>query len=322
MKKKLKIILIAVLVASIAVCCFIVYACSSKKDTEDNALKLSFKSASGYDYLKTIDGETVTINGYMATSSPVDGSFIFLMNLPYQSCPFCVPNTSQLSNTMEIYPKKGEKFGYTNQAIKVIGTLVVSESVDKPFTDQYGYEFNFKIVNAKYTILKAEDISNELALWQKIASTDIINELYRMFDYVNFCCKWNTYYVNSYVNADGEYVAGYYLYASDAKYYITHEGAQWNYGYQEGYFENIINQIEKVDETAFADLVECVEKAKALSLKAIGELEAGNYTYENIYVEKFDTYDDVYTLNIGEELAEEMDTIYLEFSNWIGSWEM
>lgn len=68
----------------------------------EDATKLSFKAASGYDYLKSLDGQTVTISGYMATSSPVDGSFMFLMNLPYQSCPFCVPNTSQLSNTMEI----------------------------------------------------------------------------------------------------------------------------------------------------------------------------------------------------------------------------
>ena len=64
----------------------------------ENVTKLSFKAASGYDYLKTLDGTLVTISGYMATSSPVDGSFMFLMNLPYQSCPFCVPNTSQLSN--------------------------------------------------------------------------------------------------------------------------------------------------------------------------------------------------------------------------------
>ena len=70
----------------------------------ENITKLSFKAASGYDYLKTLNGTLVTISGYMATSSPVDGSFMFLMNLPYQSCPFCVPNTSQLSNTMEIYP--------------------------------------------------------------------------------------------------------------------------------------------------------------------------------------------------------------------------
>ena len=91
-----------------------------------------------YDYLKTLDGTRVAISGYMATSSPVDGSFMFLMNLPYQNCPFCVPNTSQLSNTMEVYSKKDEPFGYTNQAIKVISTLKVADSADKPVTDKYG----------------------------------------------------------------------------------------------------------------------------------------------------------------------------------------
>ena len=116
----------------------------------EDATKLSFKAASGYDYLKTINGQTVTISGYMATSSPVDGSFMFLMNLPYQSCPFCVPNTSQLSNTLEIYPRKGESFSYTAQAIQVVGTLMVSESEDKPFTDKYGYEFCCKIVDAVF----------------------------------------------------------------------------------------------------------------------------------------------------------------------------
>ncbi|MBR5144295.1 MAG: hypothetical protein IKW53_04515, partial [Clostridia bacterium] len=164
----------------------------------EDATKLSFKAASGYDYLKTIDGQTVTISGYMATSSPVDGSFMFLMNLPYQSCPFCVPNTSQLSNTLEIYPKKGESFSYTAQAIQIVGTLMVSESEDKPFTDKYGYEFCCKIVDATYTIIKAEDLSEDMALWQKIAATDVVNDIYKMYDYVNFLCAWPTYYVNSY----------------------------------------------------------------------------------------------------------------------------
>ena len=73
---------------------FFVIGCG---DTAD-AIKLSFKSASTFDYLKSIDGQTVTINGYMATSSPVDGSFMFLMNLPYQSCPFCVPKSESMSS--------------------------------------------------------------------------------------------------------------------------------------------------------------------------------------------------------------------------------
>ena len=288
----------------------------------ENVTKLSFKAASGYDYLKTLDGTLVTISGYMATSSPVDGSFMFLMNLPYQSCPFCVPNTSQLSNTMEIYPKKGESFSYTTQAIQVVGTLEVSESEDKPFTDMYGYEFCCKIVDATYTIIKAEDLSEDMALWQKIANTDVVNDIYKMYNYVRFLCSWNTYFVNSYTNENGETVPGYFLYASDAERFIYKDGAQYNYGYKEGYFDSIVAEIEAVDKTAFADLVANVRKAEALANKALGELENKNYTSEYKYVEKFGKEDWVFTLNNGEELVAEMQKIYMEFSNWLGSWEM
>ena len=285
-------------------------------------IKLSFKAASGYDYLKSINGKTVTISGYMATSSPVDGSFMFLMNLPYQSCPFCVPNTSQLSNTMEVYPKDGDAFGYTTQAIKVVGTLVVAEKEDEPFTDRYGYQFNYKIVDATYTIIQAEELSADMALWQKIASTDVVSDIYAMYDYVNFLCAWNTYYVNSYTDEDGKTVPGYYLYASDAMNFLTIEGAQYNYGYQEGYFDGIVRKIEAVDPSAFKDLVDNIRKAEALAKKALAELENGNYTYELQYIEMFDNEDYVYTLNIGEELQQQMQTTYEEFANWLGSWEM
>ena len=156
MKTKKNLIKFAAIFLLLAIMTSSFVAC--KKDDSidpngENVTKLSFKAASGYDYLKTLDGTLVTISGYMATSCPVDGSFMFLMNLPYQSCPFCVPNTSQLSNTMEIYPKKRESFSYTTQAIQVVGTLEVSESEDKPFTDMYGYEFCCKSVDATYTII-------------------------------------------------------------------------------------------------------------------------------------------------------------------------
>ena len=303
---------------------FPLFCSCGKKDSEDNsdAVKLSFKSSASYDYLKSIDGQKVTINGYVATSSPVDGSFIFLMNLPYQNCPFCVPNTSELSNTMEIYPKKGESFGYTSQAIKVVGTLEVADSPDEPFTDMYGYEFSFKIVDATYTVIKAEELSADLALWQKVAEADVVNDIYKMYDYVYFVCKWNTYYVNSYTDADGSFVPGYYLYPSDAKNYIYTSGAQFNYGYKDGYFDSIVNKIESIDKTAFADLVANVRKAEALSKKALAELEAGNYTSEYKYIEMFGREDYVYTLNKGEELQAEWNQIYTEFSHWLGSYEM
>ena len=291
-------------------------------EKKDEVTKLSFKAASGYDYLKTLDGTQVTISGYMATSSPVDGSFMFLMNLPYQSCPFCVPNTSQLSNTMEVYAKDKEPFAFTNQAINIVGTLKVAEREDKPFTDMYGYEFNYKIVDASYTVIQAEELSKEMALWQKIAETDVVNDIYGMYDYVNFLCAWNTYVVNSSTDEDGNVTPGYYLYASDAEHLIKTDGAQYNYGYKDGYFDAIVKKITSVDSEAFSDLVANVNRAEALAKKALSELENGNYTYEKQYVEKFGTEDYVYTLNAGAELKSQMNTLYSEFANWLGSWEM
>ena len=303
----------------------VIASCKKNESPEvnpDEATKLSFKAASGYDYLKTLDGKPVTINGYMATSSPVDGSFMFLMNLPYQSCPFCVPNTSQLSNTMEIYPKSGESFGFTNQAIRVVGILEVCEDENEPFTDMYGYEFCCKIVDATYTIIKAEELSDNMALWQKIASSDVVNDIYKMYDYINFLCAWDTYFVNSYTDIDGNLVKGYYLYASDAERLIYTDGAQFNYGYKEGYFDSIVAKIEAGDKEAFADLVANVRRAETLAGKALAELKNGNYTSEKKYVEKFDNTDYVYTLTNGKALQSEMNSVYGEFSNWLGSWEM
>ena len=323
MKMQTKLLKILSFILVFAMFSTLLIGCGKDKTPNiEDAIKLSFKAASGYDYLKTINGQTVTISGYMATSSPVDGSFMFLMNLPYQSCPFCVPNTSQLSNTLEIYPQKGESFSYTAQAIQVVGTLVVSESEDKPFTDKYGYEFCCKIVDATYTIIKAEDLSADMALWQKIANSDVVNDIYKMYDYVNFLCAWNTYFVNNYTDENGVAQPGYFLYASDAENFIYKDGAQYNYGYKEGYFDSIVAKIEAVDKTAFADLVANVRKAEALAKDALAELKNENYTFEYKYVEKFGKEDKVYTLNNGEELQRRMSEVYSEFSNWLGSWEM
>ena len=111
-------------------------------------------------------------------------------------------------------------------------------------------------------------------------------------------------------------------YASDAENFIYKDGAQYNYGYKEGYFDSIIAKIESVDKTAFADLVANIRKAEALANDALAELDNKNYTVEYKYVEKFGKEDYVYTLNKGEELQARMNEVYSEFSTWLGSWEM
>lgn len=314
----MKRLLLALVSAAMIFCLF---SCSGNGTAYDGPAKLSFKAALSYDYLSSLNGKQVTINGYMATASPVDGSYIYLMNMPYQSCPFCKPNTSELSNTMAVYPKSREKFDYTEQAITVTGTLMVSGE-NELFSDPYGYEFSFKITDADYRIMTSEEMSESTRLWQEFSRSGMTSELANMYEYVNFLCSWNTYYCNSGMDDEGNYLPGYYLYPSDAEYFIKTEGAQYNYGYQEGYFDGIIDRLKKLGEKDLSDLISNVERAKALAAKALDELENGNYTYEKQYVEMFDNEDFVYTLDSEEELMTEMDLLYYEYSLWLAGYEM
>ena len=270
------------------------------------------------------EGITNNAGYYSAIVGPAGSNTQLAMNTmyftdePVGTIPYSVVTALQRdSRVTSVIP-----FAFTNQAINVVGTLEVAENEDEPFTDLYGYEFNFKIVDATYTVIQADELSADMALWQKVAESDVVTDIYAMYDYVNFLCAWNTYFVNPGTDEDGNTIPGYYLYPADATYYITTDGAQYNYGYKDGYFDDIVKKIEAVDPTAFADLVANVRSAQALAEKALAELENENYTYEKQYIEQFDIEDFVYTLNIGEELAAEMEALYSAFSNWLGSWEM
>ena len=56
--------------------------------------------------------------------------------------------------------------------------------------------------------------------------------------------------------------------------------------------------------------------------KALKELYDGNFTKELTYLEEYKCEDYKYTLNNGEALAAEYEALYMDFANWLGSWEM
>lgn len=302
MKKK-----IICLVLSLCVLCTAFVACG--EETGD-AHMLSFSQAQSLAEMKKLDGKTVSIIGYMSTLSPVSGKFMYLMNLPYQSCPFCIPNTTQLSNTMAVYAKSKDGFEFTDRAIKVTGKLEFGD-----YTDEFGYEYSYRIVDATYSVLDTSDMSAELALWQQLASTDAVAEIYTMFEYVNFTCFWGTYTAEFQSGKD-------YLHPADALYFIETDGAQFNYGFKEGYFDGIIATVRSVDETAFEDLIKIIEDAKALSEKAYAELKNGDYTAADEYSGVFGDGRKQYKMNSDDEFETEMNSVYGAFSEWLASWEL
>lgn len=285
-------------------------ASCEKDNSTDGAQLLSFSQAQSVEEMEKLDGKEVTIIGYMSTLSPISGEFMYLMNLPYQSCPFCVPNTTQLANTMAVYAKSAEGFEFTDRAIQVTGILEFGD-----YTDEFGYEYNYRIKDATYTILNTDEMDPKIKLWQQLASTDVIAEIYQMYEYINFLCFWPTYTAQFEAGSD-------YLYPDDAIYFYKTEGAQYNYGYQPDYFDNLVAKVESVSKTDFTALVENIRNAEALASEAIAEIEAGNYTQVTEYSSQFQDGRPQYMMNRADEFDAKMQETYLEFAEWLATWEL
>lgn len=297
-----------ILAISLAAALLLLAGCSGAAPGEEGATALKFTDAVSLETLTALDGKTVSIVGYMATLSPLSGKFLYLMNMPYQSCPFCVPNTTQLANTMAVYAPEGQTFGYTDQAIRVTGTLRIED-----YTDEYGYVYNYRIADASYEIVDLAALSEDYALWQSIASDGVVAEINSMFDYLHFLCQW-TEYQSGYTDDDGSEVV-YFLYPGDVEMYLQDTGP---YGYAqeagEDYFPGLIERIRAISANDLEDLVTIVESAQQVAATALSELRAGNYTY--------DSAADKYALQKNEELYNAWYDAYNQFALWLAKWEI
>ena len=295
---------------------------------------ISFSQADSIERLRSLDGKPVGIIGYMSTQFPPSNKFMYLMNLPYQSCPFCIPNTTQLSNTIAVYAKNGKEFEFTDRAILVTGTLEIGN-----YVDEFGYIYEYKIADAEYKALDTSELSGNILLWQQLASTDVISEVYAMYDYLNFLTYWGTYTIGTGDQKD-------YVWAADALNFIVKDGAQFNYGFKEGYFDNLISKIEEVDPSAFSGLVENIKNARTYANKALKELlktdENGNFViidgkyqlntsgFQAISEYSKDQHGNLlfgdgryqYKLTNSATLEKEFDVLYLSFSRWLSEWEL
>lgn len=309
MRKNLFLKICAVMLAFIfAASCLT--SCGGDKTPSGDVLKISFSEATSIDDMKKLDGQKVSIIGYMSTLSPVNGEFMYLMNMPYQSCPFCVPNTTQLSNTLAVYAKNGKSFEFTDLLIRVEGVLEFGD-----YTDEYGYEYSYRIKDATYSKVDTAELTDEFVLWQQLASTGVVADIYTMYDYVWFLCFWGTYSMQFDGGRD-------YLYPDDALMFIEEDGAQFNYGYKDGYFDDMIRRIEEVDAGAFEVLEENIRKVKTIAEKALSDLKGGRYEAVSEYTGYFGDGRTQYRMLDYAAYDAELQAIFAEFSEWIAEWEL
>ena len=280
--------------------------CGSGSDAE--ATKLSFAESASIDALRSLDGKAVTLTGYMATLSPLSGEYIYLMNLPYQSCPFCVPNTTQLANTMAVYAADGTRFEFTDRPVRITGTLRVADKVDG-----YGYAYSYYIDGARYETVDLSGVSREYSLYQSLAEDGVIADVNAMFDYLMFVCQW-TEYTGGYTDSDGNEVT-YFLYPGDVQNYLADDGP-YGFAKQAGddYFPGLIRRVEAVSADELTELAQIIADAQAVAQYARGELDAGHYAYDEAA--------DKYTLTDSEGLYDRFYEVYQKFSEWLTKYQL
>ena len=296
------------LIALLVCIALLATGCGGKQASSGEVTKLSFADSASLDAIKSLNGKPVTITGYMATLSPLSGEYIYLMNMPYQSCPFCVPNTNQLSNTMAVYAAKGGKFEFTDRPVQINGTLRVADRVD-----DYGYSYNYYIDDASYTAVDLSSISQEYALYQSLAEDGVIADVNAMFDYLMFVCQW-TEYSSSYTDESGTEIS-YNLYPGDVTKFLEYDGPN-GYATQSSpdYFPGLISRVNAISSTGLTELSDVISAAQALEQKARAELDSGNYAY--------DEEADKYILVNGEELYNQFYEVYGAFSAWLTQYEL
>lgn len=96
---------------------------SEMYETKDGVKNIS-------DTYKNLDGQEVELTGYMAVQSPLDESFIYLVNQPYVSCPFCAIGDVTKLEIIPVYMADNSTIKYTENGVTIKGKLEVGEKLD------------------------------------------------------------------------------------------------------------------------------------------------------------------------------------------------
>lgn len=176
MKKILSLFLIVTLLFSL---------CACGANNNDNSEPTKIKFSQSLDELKTLDGKKVEINGFMSMLSPLNGELIYLMNIPMQNCPFCIPNTTTLSNTIAV---KGKNIEYTSKPVKITGIINFDN-----YTDDYGYNYEYRINDAVITVLDETELSETMKIYYTVTENDYIGEIYNVCLFIDEVAYYEDY---------------------------------------------------------------------------------------------------------------------------------
>jgi hypothetical protein len=158
---------------------------TSTSNGASGVTEIKFKDMPTFAELEKLDGKKVSLTGFMATISPLQGLSVYLINMPYQNCPFCKPNSTELVNTMAVYAPENKPFDFTDIPVTMTGILELGD-----FSDELGYSYKYRIVDAEATPADISGYEDEIKLYTALVDQGfalqfnaVLNELYSTIDY-------------------------------------------------------------------------------------------------------------------------------------------
>lgn len=164
---------------------------NSDKIISDSLYQIRFSDLVSLDDLQDYNNKTVTAIGYLSPITSYDGSFGYLMNLPYQTCPYCVPSDNKITNTIAIFAKDGKKIDFTEAAVMVKGTLKLEN-----YTDSYGYSYNYRMTDVTIEVADTSELGEKITLYNKLAEKEILTNLIAMLYAVDDNVYYDEYTAN------------------------------------------------------------------------------------------------------------------------------
>ena len=191
MKNKILYIILSIILT------FLLVGCSGNGTVSQNNEYLGVKKVDGIPQIRFKDlvelkdleeynNMMVSAVGYLSPILAYDNSFGYLMNLPYQTCPYCVPGDEKITNTIAIFAKDGKTIDYTESAIVVTGTLKLEY-----YMDEYGYEYDYRLVDVSIKEADTSTVGDKITAYNQIGDkkvlTNIMESLYDLDN--NVFCK-------------------------------------------------------------------------------------------------------------------------------------
>lgn len=104
------------------------------------------KNLSFSDLALSLEGESVTVDGFMAPPLKAESNFFVLTKKPMAVCPFCEREAEWPDDILAIYTKRRVKVTPFNVKIQVVGLLELGPKTD----EDTGFVSRVRLVNARY----------------------------------------------------------------------------------------------------------------------------------------------------------------------------